>query len=205
VRIYPDIPVRRTEALLRDAAVLVLLILFAWLGFAVHGAVDKLAVLGEGVHAAGDSVQSGFDSAAEAVDEAPVVGGPLSDALSGAGEETGGEVAELGERGEQGAHRLADLLGVLFFALPATLVLVWYLPPRLDQIRRLTAADRVLHGHAEPERRRLVAMRAAFALPYGELLRHTGDPLGDLAAERYDALVEAALEAEGLRARGATN
>jgi hypothetical protein len=44
-------------------------------------------------------------------------------------------------------------------------------------------------------------MRAAFGLPYGELLRFTKDPLGDLEAGRYDALVEAELEQAGLRPR----
>jgi hypothetical protein len=44
-------------------------------------------------------------------------------------------------------------------------------------------------------------MRAAFALPYDVLLRYTPDPFGDLASERYDALVAAAAEDVGLRAR----
>jgi hypothetical protein len=51
------------------------------------------------------------------------------------------------------------------------------------------------------ERRRLLAMRAAFSLPYGQLLAYTRDPLGDLASERYDGLVAAALEDAGLRPR----
>jgi hypothetical protein len=42
-------------------------------------------------------------------------------------------------------------------------------------------------------------MRAAFSLPYGQLLEYTRDPLGDLAAERYDPLVAAALDDAGLR------
>ena len=50
-----------------------------------------------------------------------------------------------------------------------------------------------------PERQALLARRAAFGLPYCVLLRHTRDPLGDLAAERYDGLVAAALEDAGLR------
>ena len=44
-------------------------------------------------------------------------------------------------------------------------------------------------------------MRAAFTLPYDDLLRYTPDPFGDLAHERYDALVAAALEEVGLQAR----
>ena len=42
-------------------------------------------------------------------------------------------------------------------------------------------------------------MRAAFSLPYGQLLAYTRDPLGDLEQGRYDALVEAVLEDAGLR------
>ncbi len=44
-------------------------------------------------------------------------------------------------------------------------------------------------------------MRAAFGLPYGELLRYTKDPLGDLEAKRYDALIAAELDQSGLRPR----
>jgi hypothetical protein len=53
-----------------------------------------------------------------------------------------------------------------------------------------------------PERERLVAQRAAFGLPYGALLRHTRDPLGDLEAGRYASLVAAELEDAGLRPPG---
>jgi hypothetical protein len=42
-------------------------------------------------------------------------------------------------------------------------------------------------------------MRAAFGLPYGQLLRYTEDPIGDLAADRYEPLVEAVLEDAGLK------
>ena len=42
-------------------------------------------------------------------------------------------------------------------------------------------------------------MRAAFSLPYGQLLAYTRDPLGDLEQGRHDALVEAVLEDAGLR------
>ena len=60
---------------------------------------------------------------------------------------------------------------------------------------------RRLWASFSPERRRLLAMRAAFGLPYGELLRFTKDPLGDTEAGRYDALVATKLEQAGLRPR----
>ena len=201
MRFYPDIPAQRTATLLRDVAVLAILLVLAWVAWKVHDAVDQLAVLGEGVRGAGDSVQGGFDAAADAVDDAPLVGGPVADGLRAAGEGSGGNVAELGEEGEERVHDLADLLGAVTFLLPASLLLLRVLPQRISQVRRLTAASRVLTEPDSPERRRLVAMRAAFSLPYGQLLAYTRDPLGDLAAERYDPLIAAALEDAGLRAR----
>jgi hypothetical protein len=170
VRLYPDVPKRRLAALLRDALVLFLLVSFAWLGLRVHDTVDKLAVLGSGVKEVGEHI--------------PLVGGPVKD---------------FGTRGEDSVHHTANLLGLLTFAIPAVLLLWRFLPDRIAEVRRLNAAARVLRESDAPERRRALAMRAVFSLPYGQLLRYTPDPLGDLAAERYDPLVDAALEDAGLR------
>ena len=167
MRFYPDIPSRRAGTLARDALVVILLVLLAWLAVKVHDAADKLSVLGEGVRKVGDAV--------------PVVGDP---------------VADLGKRGEDGVHHFANVLALLVFLPPALLLLWRYLPESVAQVRRLTAGARVLEG-GDP---RYVAMRAAFSLPYGQLLEYTRDPLGDLAAERYAPLVAAALNDAGLRA-----
>ena len=200
MRLYPDIPARRMAVMGRDLVVLLLILLVAWLGVRVHNAVDELAVLGQGVRDAGESVQNALDAAADAIDSTPVVGGELADGLRGAGEETGGNVADAGRRGEEGAHDLALLLCLLVFAIPTVSVLSRSLPGPVEEVRRLTAAARVLGEPDSLERRRLLAMRAAFSLPYGELLRFTPDPLGDLGAERYDPLVAAAFHEVGLRA-----
>lgn len=201
MRLYPAARSPLVATLARDAAVLLALILLVWLGFRVHDGVDRLAGLGRGVRDAGASVQQGFDTAAGALGGVPVIGGQLSQGLRGAGRDSGGSVAAAGASGEREVHRLANLLGWLTFGLPALLLLGQWLPPRVRQVRRLTAARRVLAGTLDPERQRLVAMRAAFELPYGVLLRHTRDPLGDLGAERYEPLVAAALEDAGMSAR----
>jgi hypothetical protein len=200
MRFYPDVPGQRVATITTDAVVLALLALFAWLGVQVHDAIAELAPLGQGVQDAGTAVEGGFDTAADAVEGTPVVGGDIAEALREAGEGTGGNAVELGRRGEDGVYRTANLLGILTFAVPATLLLVQALPSRIALVRRLTAAHRAL-GEATGDRRRLLAMRAAFSLPYATLLRYTPDPLGDLAAERYDALVAAAYEDAGLRSR----
>ena len=175
MRLYPEIPGRRAAVLARDLVVALLLVLFAWLGLEVREAVDRLAVLGEGVRTVGENV--------------PLVGDPVED---------------LGAAGEARVHRLADLLGLLVFALPAAVLLAWWLPGRIAGIRALNAAARVLEQGDSDERRRLIAMRAVFSLPYGRLLAYTRDPLGDLEARRYDPLVAAALDDVGLRPRDAS-
>jgi len=200
VPLYPELRGPRARALTADVASIALLLLFAWAGLKVHDAVDRLAVLGEGVQATGSVVVDGFDSAADAVDGTPVVGGEIADGLRSAGEGSGGNVVDLGEQGEESAHDLANLLGFVTFALPALLVLVLWLPGRVGQVRQLRDASRFLGDAENLERRRLLAMRAAFSLPYGQLLAYTPDPIGDLASERYDALIAAALEDAGLRA-----
>jgi len=129
------------------------------------------------------------------------VGGQLSGALSGAGDATGGEAVKAGRAGEQAAHDAAALLGWLTFLIPSGLLLARVLPPRVAQVRTLGTASRALRlDNRQPEHRALLASRAAFALPYATLLRHTPDPLGDLAAGRHDRLVAAVAEDAGLRA-----
>jgi hypothetical protein len=202
MRLYPDTADDRGRAVARDALVLLTLFVLAWLALKVHDAVDQLAVLGTGVHDSGEAVQTGFEKAGDAASGIPVVGGEVEDALSEAGSSTGGEVAQAGSDGEEKVHDLANLLGLLFFAIPATILLALTLPGRIRQFRELNALDRLLNVTSE-ERRRLVAMRAAFSLPARELARHTKDPLGDLAEGRYDPLIEAAYDEAGLRRRAA--
>jgi hypothetical protein len=199
VRLYPDIPVRRANAAVRDVLTLMGVVLLALVGLWVYHSVNSLTILGRGVHDAGAAVQNGFDTAADKVGSIPLAGGPIADGLRAAANDTGKPVADAGTRGEQRVHRLAVLLGLLTFLLPAAALLSRVLPERLEEIRKLTDAERVLDTHGDDERRRLVAMRAAFGLPYATLLEHTRDPLGDLAAGNYQSLIEAIAEDAGLR------
>ena len=199
MRFYPQVPHRFASRLLADLLVVTVIVLLALLGLTVRATVNRLVVVPQGVVETGSAVQSGFHDAADAVGHVPIIGGDLSDAFDSAGQGSGGRVEELGQEGVDRTHRLADLLGLLVFGLPALAILVWYVPPRLSLVRRLTDASKVLDDRTSPERRRLIAMRAAFALPFETLLRHTPDPVGDLAAERYDGLIAAVLDDSGLR------
>lgn len=202
MRLYPAAPRPLRATLAADLVVLLLLAVFGVLGTQVHDGVDQLSLIGEGVEEAGSSVKRALDTAADGTGSLPLVGGELADTLRAAGESTGRRAIDAGRDGQESAHGLARFLGWLTFAIPALLLAAAYLPRRIAQVRRLTAAARLLTpavlGHE-----RLLAQRAAFSLPYSELARHTRDPFGDLEREHYAPLVAAALEDAGLRAPGA--
>jgi hypothetical protein len=199
MRLYSDVPARRTAAILRDLLVLLLLVLLAWLGLKVHDSVAQIASVPRGVGDAGGAIQNGFQSAGDAVGDVPVVGEPLAGAFDDAGKGTGGQIAETARQGEEDVNDLAVLLGALFFLLPAAAVLSRYLPDRIAEVRRRTAAARAIGPTLTPDREQTLAMRAAYGLPYERLLRYTRDPLADLDGGRYDGLVAAALDDVGLR------
>ena len=162
---------------------------------------DDLASLGRGVKDAGDSVQTGFEDAGGLVSDVPVVGGSLDDAFSEVGAQSGGNTAALGERGEAAVEDTARLLGWVTFVLPTLIVLLWSVPRRIARVRRQSAAARLLGGTAtNGERRNLLAMRAAFNLPYDTLLAYTPDPIGALAEGDHEPLLRALFEDSGLRA-----
>ena len=118
MRLYPDVPWRRLATIGYDLLLVVLLLALAAIGLKVHDAVDRLAVLGEGVRKAGGKVPFGI----------------------------GDPVESLGRSGEDGVHHLANLLGLVTFGIPAAMVLWHFVPRRVAQVRRLTVAARVLAG-----------------------------------------------------------
>ncbi len=222
MRLYPSLPRRRTATIAGDLAVLALVVVFALLGNLVHDSVAELSTLGRGVTDAGTQLQrsgenaagavrGGLESAAGAIERAPIVGGPVADGLrSGAEQATGavereagragGSVAAAGRDGEQRALDAARVLGWVTFLVPVILLLSRWLPPRIRQVQAMAAAERVLRGDGprDPARERALAERAAFGLPYVTLLRHTRDPLGDLVAGNHAPLIAAVGEDAGL-------
>ncbi len=202
MRIYPDLPMPRLRAIAADALVLTLLVCCLLAGRAVHQAVSELDVLGRGVQDAGTQVEDTFRDAGRRVEDAPVVGERVDDALTGAGARAGEPVQRAGKRGRKAVADLADLLGWMVGGLPALVLLVPWLPRRIHRARELLAARRVLGHDVDDERRRLLAMRAAFSLPYEDLLRETRDPIGDLADGTLEPLLAALGAAHGIRPPG---
>jgi hypothetical protein len=225
--LYPTLPRRRARTLAGDAVVLLLVLLFAWLGVKVHDGVAELASLGRGLQDAGGAVSAGardaagavrggFGAAADAIDGTPLIGGDVAGALRSAGDsatapveqagaDQGRRLVAAGREGEAKAYRLANLLGWLTFLLPTLLLLTRWGPPRVQQARGLSAARRVLAaGPFDAERERELARRAAYGLPYAHLTAYTRDPIGDLLAGRHDGLLAALGDDAGIAVPRAT-
>ena len=199
MRLYPQLTGPRNRTIAKDVAVLLLVAFFAWAGVTVHSTVTDLNSLARGVRDAGTSVQTGFADVAAAVSAVPLVGGQLQEGLNEAGGATGGNVVAAGRAGEQAVDDTARILGWVTFLLPTLTLLIVVVPRRARQVRRLTDAERVLGPVVGAERRRLLAMRAAFGMAWADLEPYAPDPIGDLEAGRLDGLVEALYADAGLR------
>lgn len=196
--LYPTEPRQRRSTIARDVLAVLALVGLAWLGHRVYRLVDDLRVVTEAVNGAGASVQNGFGAAADAVSGTPVIGDDIAGALQSAGAVSGGNVIELAVTGDTAIHRLALALGLLTFVIPALILLLLYIPMRVGQSRRLRSSRLLYRDEYDPERRRLLAMRAAMSLPADHLLKYSQDPIGDLILGEHDALVAALLAKAGL-------
>lgn len=139
MRVYPDLRAARQRTLVSDLAIVLGLVLLAWLAIKVHDEIAAVQRLGSGVVSAGTSVQQGFGTAARAVSGVPIIGGELSRGLRSAGISTGGAAVTAGRQGESDVEKVATVIGWLTFLLPSALLLERYLPGR---VRPHTPNDR---------------------------------------------------------------
>src|SRR3954453_6290209 len=217
MRLYPASSAGLARTLAGDLVVLLLLIVFAWMGVKVHNAIADLAGIGRGIQDSGrqiaattrdtaGAIENPFNGAAGQVQGLPLVGGDLATALRNAprgatdpirstGDETGAKIVRLGVEQVRQTNRLAKLVGWLVFLLPSIVLLWKTVPARVRQVVGWTSASRLLAGAPE----HILAARAAYSLPYGTLRRYTQDPFGDLAAGRHAALLEALADDAGVK------
>ncbi|MCW2620834.1 MAG: hypothetical protein JWL64_436, partial [Frankiales bacterium] len=109
---YAETPPVRARQLVLDLLVLIWVVFFARLGVRVHDTVLGLREPGARLEDAGNSLAGSFDSAADRIDGAPVVGGRLRapfDAAANAGR----DVANAGVSGQHAIERLALILGLV--------------------------------------------------------------------------------------------
>jgi hypothetical protein len=161
VRIYPRRGEGGRTTLIGDVVVVLLIVLFAWVGIKLHDSISGLGDMAKGIEdtgtsiretgqLTGDEIRRGFGSAADAVGAAPFVGGQLADTLRSTGDRSanavvaqarrsGQELQAAGRQGRRDAESTARLVGWLAFLVPTVLLLSQALPTRLRQVRSLRA------------------------------------------------------------------
>ena len=158
-----------TREQLGDAAVLVLIVLFAWLGLRVHDSIGGLEDMARGIEQTGASIQRsgdtaaaeirrGVGNAASATDQLPIVGPQVGDTLRETAESTaatvqreaqatGAELSASGRQGADDARATARLVGWLAFLVPTVALLAQAVP---GWLRRRRGGARPVAGRGRP-------------------------------------------------------
>jgi hypothetical protein len=198
VKIYADLPGVGLRQFLTD------LLVVAWVGFWIRASIwvyDKvstLAVPGRKIEGAGEGMASGLSDAGNKVGSVPAVGDQLSAPFDKAAN-AATALADAGRAQQAAVHDLAVALVILVLVVPLALVLLGWLPLRLQWIRRASLAASL---RSRPSGRDLLALRALTRQPLRRLVRIHPDPAsawrdGEEAAMRSLANLE--LRTLGLR------
>jgi hypothetical protein len=174
MKLYADLPGRRTMQILADVAIVAWVCVWAWVGRLVHDATMQLAAPGRTLQDAGSGFRDQMTSAGDTVRDVPLVGDRIAAPFrqaSGAGtsiEQAGTDLVE-------SVTRLANVLGWVTAVVPIVLVgLVWALL-RGRFVRRATAAQRFIDNAADLD---LFALRAMARQPMRKLAAISPDPTG---------------------------
>jgi hypothetical protein len=198
MKLYADLPGRRTAQILADLGMLVWVCAWAWVGRLVHDTTMALAAPGHQLESAGSGFREQMAGAGDAVRDVPLVGDKVAEPFRRAGG-AGTTIERAGTDLVDAVTHLANILGWVTALVPIIVVgLVWVLL-RGRFVRRATAAQRFIDAAADLD---LFALRAMARQPMRRLAAVSPDPTGawrrgDQATIRSLALLE--LRDSGLR------
>jgi len=174
VKLYADLPSRRTTQLVGDLLLILWVVLWIWLATRVHDATEQLAIPGRRIDTSAGDLGARLRDAADSVDDLPVVGDDASRPLNGAGD-AAEQLARAGRAQVDAVDTLAFWLAMTTALVPILLVLAFYLPRRVRFVRRATAGQRLIDSAADLD---LFALRALTHQPLHVLARISDDPAG---------------------------
>lgn len=174
MKIYSDLPARRSAQLLSDVFVVCWVALCACVGRVVHDAVLGLRQPADAVVDAGGSFGQNMTGAGQLLGRLPGVGDDLAKPFrSAAG--NGAQLAAAGRDFGSAVDRLAPILGLVTALTPILLVLGFWLVARVRFVRRAGAAQGFVDDDADLD---LFALRAMARQPMHKLARISDDPAG---------------------------
>jgi hypothetical protein len=196
VRIYADVPARRTRQVVGDLWLVAWTVLWIWIAFKLHDLIMNLAGPGIAIASGANDLADNIDSAGESVAGLPLVGDGLSAPFSGMSD-AATAIAAAAQAEADAVSKLALFLPLALALLAFASFAVFWLPIRIAFVRRAGAAQRLIDGNEDLD---LFALRALSRQPLKALARIDPDPAG--AWRRGDVAVIDALAALELRAEG---
>ena len=199
-KIWSELPLRRLKEQVADVATLIWVLFWGTIVWQLFTFLSGFAAAGRAVSGGGQTMIESGRALGSSL--AGLVGSQARDVAQEAFARAGRPLSDFGAELEQFIVVVALAISVLLAIVTLAPWLARYLPWRLDRLRRLRAAHRVIRTApdiASGEVERLLAMRALTTLEYGTLLEYTPDPFGDWAHGRHDRLARAELASVGLR------
>lgn len=198
MKLYADAPARRTWQMFADLMFVGWLVLWVWIGMAVHDGTLELAGPARQTDSAATAMADQFRDAGDKLGEAPLVGDELAVPFDKAAEASDG-IASAGRDTVSAVERLALLLGLSVAMIPILIAVVIHLPRRWRFIREATAGARFIDASEDLD---LFALRALANQPMRVLAGVSDDPAGAWRARDPDVvrrLAELELADVGLR------
>ncbi|GAB3049869.1 hypothetical protein GCM10027053_05910 [Intrasporangium mesophilum] len=196
MKLYADLPVRRTRQLVADILVLLWVALWVWLGRQVHNLVLTLQTPATSITHAGQSVNGAFTGAGDQAGRLPLVGESLEqwlDKAAGAGT----TLSDAGTSMSDTVGKLALVLGLITALVPIVSVAWVWLWMRISFVREASSAQRFIDAREDLD---LFALRAMATQPMKALAQISDDPAG--AWRRQDQEVIRRLAVLELREQG---
>ena len=174
MKLFADTPVRRTRQVLADLFFVAWLVLWVWIGMAVHDGTMELAGPARQTDSAATSMADQFRDAGGRLGEAPLVGDELAVPFDKAADASDG-IAAAGRDTVSAVERLALLLGLSIALIPILIAAAIHLPRRWRFVREATAGARFIDAREDLD---LFALRALAHQPMRVLARISDDPAG---------------------------
>jgi hypothetical protein len=197
VKFYAEKPGKALRQLITDLLVVFWIYLWVRVSMGVYDGIEKLAVPGQKLEGAGDSLAQQLRDAGGKVKRVPIAGDDLAGPFNKAGDAAAG-VAEAGRQQQEVVHNAALAMSIGLLAVTLSVVLFIWLPRRLRWIERASAAAKMRGSAAGKD---LLALRALASQPLAKLAAIDPDIAaawrrGD--ADAVDRLAKLELAAEGL-------
>ena len=205
LKFWSEVPAARLRELLADVATWSWVALWVSVASRIHATISGFAEAGRTISRGGANIQAAGVQVGDSLAGLPLVGEQARDLSAASFKAAGEPFVFVGGELEELLILIALLLTALVLAVALVPWLSRYLPWRARRLAQLRAAHTAIRvrptGAARSAVDGILAARAVNRLSYEELLAASPDPLGDLAAGRYDRLARAELESVGLRPR----